>query len=339
MIKLGVVDQSPVASGGDAATALRNSVDLARRCEELGYSRYWVAEHHSSEGLAGSAPEILIAKIAEATSTMRIGSGGVMLTHYSAFKVAEQFRALEAFHPGRIDLGLGRAPGSDRTTASALAKGPGALGPEHYPAQIRDLQEWLSDAPDPTGPFAHVRAMPCISTAPELWILGSSEGSAAIAAHFGLPLSFAHFITVEDGPTIAEAYRRQFKPSEAWPEPVVNVGAGVICAETDEEADDIAASIRAWRHRGLQGPIPTVEDARALEAELDSGPLAVRSFPARKPLIQGSPETCAAALHQLAADYGTDEILTITITHSHESRVRSAELLADAVGLSARAAA
>lgn len=339
MIRLGVVDQSPIAAGGNGTTALENSVDLARRCEELGYSRYWVAEHHSSGGLAGAAPEILISKIAGATSSMRVGSGGVMLTHYSSYKVAEQFRSLEAFHPGRIDLGIGRAPGSDRTTAAALAKGPGALSADHYPAQVQELIGYLTDAPDQSGPFANVRATPQIETMPEIWLLGSSEGSAAIAAHFGLPLSFAHFITVEDGAAIAEAYRRQYKPSEAFPEPMVNIAAGVICAPTDDEADAIASSLRVWRRRGLEGPIPSIEEAAAFEQAQQGNPLNVKGWPERKPLICGSPTTSGEQIRQLAADYGANEVLAVTITHDHAARVRSYELLADEFELTGAVAA
>lgn len=323
--RLGVVDQSPIPAGQSPASALHNSIDLAQRCEDFGYSRYWVAEHHSSGGLSGAAPEILISQIASATSSIRVGSGGVMLTHYSSYKVAEQFRTLEAFHPDRIDLGLGRAPGSDRTTAAALAKGPGALGPEHYPAQIRELWDYLHDAPDPSGPFAHVRATPQVDTCPEIWLLASTEGSASIAAHFGMPMSFAHFITLEDGGAIARAYRDQYNPSAAFPEPKVNVAAAVICAETDDEADRLASSLRAWRTRGLEGAIPTVDDAMAYEAKRQ---FAVTALPARKPLICGSPETVAGQLEQLADEYETDEVLLVTIVHDHEARVRSHELIA-----------
>lgn len=331
---LGVVDQSPIPSGASPADALKNSIDLAQRCEEFGYSRYWVAEHHSSAGLSGAAPEILISQIATATDSIRVGSGGVMLTHYSSYKVAEQFRTLEAFHPGRIDLGLGRAPGSDRTTAAALAKGPGALGPEHYPAQVDELWAYLHDAPDPASPFAHVRATPQVETCPELWLLASSEGSASIAAHFGLPLSFAHFITMADGGAIAAAYRDQYNPSEAFPTPRVNVAAAVICAETDEEADRLASSIRAWRTRGLEGAIPTVEESLNYEA---NNRFPITDVSGRKPLIAGSPGTVVAGLEALAEEYQTDEVLLVTITHSHEARVRSYELIAKAFGITPHA--
>ena len=188
---LGVVDQSPVSAGSTPADTLANSIDLAQKCESFGYHRYWVAEHHNTPALAGSAPEIVVGRLAAATERMRIGSGGVMLTHYSAFKVAEQFRMLHTFFPGRIDLGLGRAPGSDHTTAAALAKGPGALSAEHYPAQVSELVSFLRDSPNPAGPFRDVRATPVVDGAPPVWLLGSSEGSAGIAAHLGLPLVWA----------------------------------------------------------------------------------------------------------------------------------------------------
>jgi len=175
--KLGVVDQSPISAGSSASEALANSVHLAQRCEAFGYHRYWVAEHHSSNALAGSAPEILVGQIAGATTTIRVGSGGVMLSHYSAYKVAEQWRMLHAFFPDRIDLGLGRAPGSDQTTAAALAKGPGALSSEHYPAQVTELAAFLRDEPNPAGPFRDVRATPITEGHPELFLLGSSEAA------------------------------------------------------------------------------------------------------------------------------------------------------------------
>ena len=322
--QLGIVDQSPVPAGSSFADALHNSVDLAQKTEAMGYSRYWVAEHHSSDGLAGSAPEMLIGEIARATDTIRVGSGGVMLTHYSSYKVAEQFRILEALHPGRIDLGLGRAPGSDQTTAAALAKGPGALGAEHYPAQIRDLEGWLADRPDPRGAFARVRATPRVDSTPELWLLASSEGSAAIAAHFGLPLCFAQFITMGDGPAIVDAYRRQYQPSQRWPEPVVTIATGLICAPTDAQADDLASSIRVWRSRAMQGPIPSVADALDVERNHGRSP----DRPGRKPMICANPDRAATELQELADLYGADEALLVTITHDHEARVQSYALVA-----------
>src|SRR5437870_9812704 len=186
MLRLGVLDQSPVRSGGGAvADAIHETLDLAEACDRLGYYRYWLAEHHSTAGLAGSSPEVLIGRVAAVTSRIRVGSGGVMLTHYSPLKVAESFRVLETLFPGRIDLGIGRAPGSDPLTARALSRGPGALGLEHFPNQIADLIAFLRDGPPAGHPFAGVRAMPTGPTAPDVWLLRSSGDSAAYAAHFG----------------------------------------------------------------------------------------------------------------------------------------------------------
>lgn len=326
--QLSVVDQSPIADGSSATDALANTIDLARECERLGYHRYWVAEHHSSLSLAGSAPEILIGAIAAATDSIRVGSGGVMLTHYSAYKVAEQFRMLHALHPGRIDLGLGRAPGSDQTTAAALAKGPGALSAEHYPAQVLELASFLGDQPDPSGPFRDVRATPITADAPPLWLLASSPGSAGIAAHLGLPLVWANFIARIDGRDTVAAYRDSYQPSEAWPEPVVMIATHAICADTASEAELLATSVQQWRASGLQGGIPRpgapVGDV--------TNPLRVLPGPT-KPLLNGTADHVATELETLAAGYGAEEVFVITITHDHDARVHSYELLAEQFGL------
>ena len=199
MVRLSVLDQSPIRAGCAPADALRETLELANFCDRTGYHRYWLAEHHSTGGLAGSAPEIMIGQVAQRTRNLRVGSGGVMLNHYSSLKVAEAFRVLEALFPGRIDCGIGRAPGSDGLTASALAHGPGTLGIEHFPAQIQDLRGWLTGEMPEDHRFRQVEAMPTGATAPELWLLGSSDQSAAYAAWFGCAFSFAHFINARGG--------------------------------------------------------------------------------------------------------------------------------------------
>jgi len=239
VLTLSVLDQSPIRSGRSPADAIQETLQLAAAADRLGYRRYWLTEHHSSEGLAGSAPEILIGQVAARTSQIRVGSGGVMLSHYSALKVAENFRMLETLFPGRIDLGIGRAPGSDRRTAMALAHGPGALGIEHFPAQIRDVIQWVHDSVEPSHSFAGVRAMPVGPSAPEVWLLGSSADSATYAAHFGTAFSFAHFINANGGDEITRMYRACFRPSEWLPEPKVSVGVFVICADTEAEAEEL----------------------------------------------------------------------------------------------------
>ena len=195
MLRLSVLDQSPVRSGGTPADAIAETLELAQAAERLGYHRYWLAEHHSTPGLADASPEILIGQVAARTARIRIGAGGIMLTHYSALKVAETFRMLETLFPGRIDLGIGRAPGSDQLTAEALRHGPGAIGLEFFPDQVADLIGFLHDRLDPGHPFAGVRAMPSGPGAPEVWLLGSSDESAACAAHLGTAFSFAHSAT------------------------------------------------------------------------------------------------------------------------------------------------
>lgn len=331
VLRLGVVDQSPIAEGSTAPQALANSIDLAQRCEALGYSRYWVAEHHSSQALAGSAPEILIGRIAAATKSIRVGAGGVMLTHYSSYKVAEQFRMLHALFPNRIDLGLGRAPGSDMTTAAALAKGPGALSAEHYPAQVSELAAFLNDRPNPAGPFRDVRATPQTTDAPPLFLLASSEGSAGIAAHLGMPLVWAHFIAQSDGRAIVDAYRHHYRPSQDWPEPIVMLSTTAICAETSDQAAYVASSVKQWRASGLQGPIPAPHASDDTTTAANS---ALRiNYGAAKPLLFGTAEYVKSALDELGADYGADELLLVTITHDHDARVRSYELIAEAYGL------
>ena len=328
---LGVVDQSPVPAGADAAVALANSVDLARRCEQLGYERYWVAEHHNSEGLAGTSPEILIDRIASETSTMRVGSGGVMLTHYSPLKVAETFRVLQALHGDRIDVGIGRAPGSDQLTMFALARGGALVDVKYYPNMVDELVRYLAGQPGTEPRLASVRATPTATGNPPVWLLASSPDSVSYAAHFGLPLSWAYFIATTDGGPLLDAYRREFRPAAGRPEPVANLGIGVVCADTDEVADEVASSVRLWRRRGLGGPIPSKEEAVA--AGVDS---ALDRLPGRQPMVVGSPERCAEQLERIASHHGVDEILVVTICHDHADRVRSYELLAGVFGLADR---
>jgi len=287
--KLGVVDQSPVPRGATAQDALTG-------------------------------------RIAAATSKIRVGSGGVMLTHYSAYKVAEQWRMLHALFPDRIDLGLGRAPGSDQTTAAALAKGPGALSAEHYPAQVTELAAFLADEPNPSSPFRDVRASPIVDGEPALFLLASSEGSAGIAAHLGMPLVWAHFIAQRPGQDIVEAYRQHYQPSERFPEPKVMLATTAICADTEDDAAFVASSVQRWRASGLQGPIPEPAPA-GTPLEGSDNPLFVRPRPA-KPLLHGTADYVKDQLETLADSFGADELLLVTITHDHQARVRSYELLA-----------
>ena len=325
-MRLSVLDQSPVPEGSTHGDALHNTIDLARRCESFGYHRYWVAEHHNTGGLAGSAPEVLIGHIAAATSTIRVGSGGVMLSHYAPYKVAETFRMLGSLHPDRIDLGVGRAPGSDQATMVALAADHQPVSIDKYPAMLVELDGFLRDDLGPESPFrGRVQATPAPPTPPALWLLASSPGSATFAAHFGLPLAFADFIAHTDGVPIVDAYRANYQPSPAHPEPQVLIAASVICADSHDEAEELAAGVKLWRQRGLQGPIPSPDSVR----DHVPGPLAVQ--PSRKPMIQGDPATVAANVRAMADRYDADEFMAVTICWDHEARVRSYELLAEAV--------
>ncbi len=333
MTRLSVLDQSPIRAGGTPAQAIAETVQLAEACERWGYRRYWLAEHHASEGLAGTAPEVLIARVAAATKTMRVGSGGVMLSHYSALKVAETFRVLEALYPGRIDLGIGRAPGSDYRTSVALQAGPGAAGIEQFPNQVQDLLAYLSDTLPAGHPFAGIAAQPRGETAPEPWLLGSSDASASIAAYFGTAFSFAQFITDEGGPQIMQAYRAHFRPSRWRTAPEGSIGVFVLCAETEEAANRLALSRDLSRLRleqGRLGPVPTVAEAEAYAYTADDR--ARIAFNRRRQVV-GTPAQAKARLLELGAAYGVDEFVVVSICHDFAARLRSYELLADAFGL------
>jgi luciferase family oxidoreductase group 1 len=333
MIRLSVLDQSPIRAGGTPSQAVAETLELARMTERLGFARYWVAEHHSSGGLAGTVPEILIARIAAETTAIRVGSGGVMLSHYAPLKVAETFRMLETLSPGRIDLGIGRAPGSDQRTAQALQHGPGALGIEHFPAQIAELVGFLGDALPPGHPFTGIHAMPTGPGLPELWLLGSSDQSAAYAAHFGCAFSFAHFINDEGGPGIMAAYQQYFKPSPRLAAPQGSIGVFVLCAESEAAAQRLAVSRDLWRLRldqGVLGPIPTVEEA--MSYEYSERELARVAYNRRRQVI-GDPGQVKARLLELAALYEVDELVIVSICFDFAARLRSYEMLAEAFGL------
>ncbi|MCC7363551.1 MAG: LLM class flavin-dependent oxidoreductase [Dehalococcoidia bacterium] len=338
MVALSVLDQSPIRSGGTAAQALRESIELAELCDRLGYRRYWIAEHHSSGGLASASPEILIGQVAARTEHMRVGSGGVMLTHYAPLKVAEQFRMLEALYPGRIDLGVGRAPGSDTKTAGALANGTIQPGLEQYPDQLMDLYGFLRGDIPPGHPFHGIRAMPDGDTMPALWLLGSSAASAMHAADLGWAFCFAHFIQPEGGDRIVARYRERFRPSPVLDAPLAMVAVSATVADTDEEAEYHSWSRWAWRisaGRGARGGILSPEEAMAqeyTEAELD-----YLAFMRRNSLY-GSPGTVRDRLDAIAAAYAVDEIMVVTITHSFAARKGSYELLAAEYGLDALSA-
>ena len=322
---LSVLDQSPISEGSTGADALRNSIDLARHTETLGYERYWIAEHHGTPMLASAAPEILIAEIAAATSRIRVGSGGVMLPHYSPLKVAEVFSMLAALHPGRVDLGIGRAPGTDPHTMFALQRDRRQAAPDDFPEQLAELLALLEGDLAPDHPFSRLTALPGGPERPQVWLLGSSPQSAIWAAELGLPYSVADFINPK-GAALAQLYRERFQPSTRRDAPRVAAAVSTICAETDEEAQRLAASARmavAFLHSGRLIPVPPVEKALAFFAEHDVPPTDRRA-------VVGAPDTVRAGLEEVARDYGADELVLVTITYDHTARRRSYELVAGA---------
>lgn len=337
MVTLSVLDQSPIAEGMTPAQALAGSIDLARHCEALGYHRYWVAEHHASAALAGSAPEILIGAIASATRTMRIGSGGVMLPHYSPLKVAEQFSLLAGIYPGRIDLGLGRAPGSDQRTAIALQQDRRQHAPNDFPQQLAELIGYLEDSLPGDHPFAaYARTLPGLPHAPEPWVLGSSPDSAVFAGDLGLPWCFADFINARQG-DIAAAYRHRFTARHAGDRPQVMVAVWTVCADSDAEAERLAAPARMMFAHLAVGRSIAVPDPDVALAWLADRPELDRARANRR-VVAGSPETVRAGLLAVAGEYRADELMLVNILHDHDSRRRSYALAMQAMA-DARAAA
>lgn len=342
-MRLSVLDQSPVPQDATAAEAVTNTIALAKATERLGYHRYWLAEHHNTNSFAGSAPEVLIARVAAETSSIRVGSGGVMLTHYSPLKVAEQFRMLETLSPGRIDLGIGRAPGGDQRTAQALQTGPESWGIDAFPSQVHLLRQFLDDAAGVAAissdhPYRGIHAMPRGSTRPELWLLGSGIHSAVYAAEFGLPFSHAHFISAEGSMEACHAYRERFKPSSWCEQPRLSMGVSALAAETEEEARRLAASRNLWVVRLYTGrPIqfPPPEEALAYSySEQEQALLA--TIEARS--ITGTPDVVKQKLESLAARHGAEELVIVTITYDFQARLHSYELLAKEFALTPPAA-
>jgi luciferase family oxidoreductase group 1 len=339
-MRLSVLDQSPISEGSTGANALHNTLDLARLADELGYHRYWVAEHHGGPMLAGGSPEALIGPIAAGTERIRVGSGGVMLPHYSPFKVAETFTILAGLYPGRIDLGLGRAAGTDPLTTFALQRDRRQASPDDFPQQLAELLAYFEDSLPADHPFHRLAAMlPGLPELPEPWLLGSSPQSAIWAGELGLPYAFADFINPA-GAEIAALYRERFAAGERLQAQRTAVAAWVLCAPTDEEAQHLATSSRmtlTLLRRGQLIPVPPPEQATEFlrrEGKLGGpdGEPGERTLPGRRGII-GSPEKVRAEVEELASEYGADEVIVVTITHDHDARRRSYELLADAFAL------
>jgi luciferase family oxidoreductase group 1 len=342
-MRLSVLDQSPVSEGSTGAQALHNTLDLAALADRLGYHRYWVAEHHGGPMLASASPEALIGPIAAATTGIRVGSGGVMLPHYSPFKVAETFTILAALYPGRIDLGLGRAAGTDPLTTFALQRDRRQASPDDFPQQLAELLGYLEQTLPEDHPFA--RLAPVLPGRPELpsvWLLGSSPQSGIWAAELGLPYAFADFIN-PGGAEIAARYRERFQPARQRTASYTAVAVWVLCAPSDEEAQYLASSSRMTMtllRRGRLIAVPPPEQATEFlrrEGARDGRPKSGAGEPSggRRAII-GSPDTVRAGLEEVQAQYGADEVIAVTITHDHEARKRSYELLAEAVALDPR---
>ena len=331
MLPFSILDQAPVSEGSTGAGALRNSVDLARFAESLGYSRYWVAEHHGTPALACASPEALLGPMAVATSRIRIGSGGVMLPHYSPLKVAETFSILAAFAPGRVDLGVGRAAGTDPITTFALQRDRRQAGPDDFPAQLFELLGYLDDTLPEDHPFARLAQLPGRPELPVPWLLGSSPQSAIWAAELGLPYAFADFINPHGAEIVAD-YRRRFEPSRHAERPRVIAAVWAVCADTDEEARRIAASARMMFtlfFRGQLIPLPPIEKALAF---LEQQPKDDDPFRTRRRAIVGGPEKVRQGLLDAVAEYEADEVMIVTNTFAHEARRRSYELIAGELG-------
>jgi luciferase family oxidoreductase group 1 len=334
-LRLSVLDQTPVSEGSAAAQALRNSIDLAELADRLGYHRYWVAEHHGGGLVAGPSPEVLIGPIAAATSRLRVGSGGVMLPHYSPLKVAESFGVLAGLFPGRIDLGIGRAAGTDPMTTHALQRDRSHALPDDFPDQLAELLAYFEHG-FPAGHLARLAAsLPGEPEVPEPWLLGSSEQSAIWAGELGLRYAFADFINPRGAP-IAETYRSGFVAGKRLTRPRLAVAVRAVVAATEEEARRLSAS---WRmafdllRRGRLVAVPPPEKAQRyleLHAEEREG-----SGDDRRRLT-GTPAQVRAEIEEIAAAYGAEEAIVVTITHDHEDRRRSYELLAAEFGLDAR---
>jgi luciferase family oxidoreductase group 1 len=326
-ISLSILDQSPVRKGASAQQAIQETIELAKLADNLGYTRFWVSEHHNTTALAGSTPEILIAHLAGETKNIKLGSGGVMLPNHSALRVAENFRMLEILFPGRIDLGLGRAPGTDRITASVL--NPSNQWKEQdFLEQLNELRNYLHDTAEPGTIQERIIAIPQASTVPPMWLLSSSGQSGLFAAHFGMGMSFAHFINPLGGPESVQLYRDRFLPSIDRSVPEVNVSVGVFCSE-DEEVIFRQQAVMDYRYLQLEKggrlfPIgyDDIKQVSYNAAEQE------RIAHNRQRMLIGTPDVLKRKLDTLLADYKVNELMAVTITESFEDRLRSYELLA-----------
>ncbi|HEX7736740.1 MAG TPA: LLM class flavin-dependent oxidoreductase [Ktedonobacteraceae bacterium] len=333
---LSVLDLSPIDAGVTSTQALRNTIELARQAERLGYSRYWLAEHHNTSMLASSSPEIMIGHIAEATKSIRVGSGGVMLPNHAPLKVAENFRVLAALHPERIDLGIGRAPGTDPMTALALRRSKAALGADDFTEQLAQLFAFSNAGFPDDHPFHSVSAVPTDTSLPPVWLLGSSDYSARVSATLGLGFAFAHHINPQGAELATKLYQEQFEPSAVIQRSHTIVATSVVCADTDERVEELVASMAlAWARMrsGRSGPLPS--PAEALAHVYTPSELALAQT-VRAQRIMGTPGKVKNQLESLIERTKADELMITTLIYGHENRVHVLELLAQTFGLEAR---
>ena len=331
-MKLSILDQSPVIHGHGAADAVAATIELAQMADELGYTRYWCAEHHGLHGVCNPCPEVMLARLGSVTRRIRLGSGGVMLPYYSAFKVLEQFMMLEAMFPGRIDLGVGRAPGGDGRAARVVAHG--RYDPDAFPQQVADLIALASGRLPEGHPAAGVLLQPAVPTRPQLWMLGSSDFGGSLAAQLGMRFAFAHFISARGGDEVARGYRALFNAGYEE-KPYCAVALFVICADTQAQADALAAAVdlrRVQMAYGLNAPIPTIEQAQAWEPDERARTVIAHERPRS---IIGTPERVAARMRQLEEQFEADEVIVLTVAASYAARLRSYQLLAQAFELQA----
>ncbi len=327
-----VLDLSLVDAGSSGPQALQNTIEAAQTAERLGYSRIWLAEHHNTTAIASPAPEIMIGVLARETATIRIGSGGIMLPNHSPLKVAETFRVLEALAPGRVDLGIGRAPGTDTMTALALRRSREALAAEDFPEQLAELRGY-NEASESDHPFMKIKATPSDVPLPPIWILGSSDYGARLAAALGLPFSFASHINMTMAVPALRYYREAFSPSETLPQPLAMLAVSVITAPTEEEVAALQRTSDLSMLRlvtGQFGPIPTVEEAAAYQ--FNAAELA-QIQRMRSQRVVGTPEQVLERINTLVADTGADEVMISSMVYGHENRLRALALMAEAFGL------
>jgi luciferase family oxidoreductase group 1 len=331
-IRLSILDQSPVRKGVTAEQAVQETAELARHADKLGYTRFWVSEHHNTGSLAGSTPEVLLAYLGSQTKNIRIGSGGVMMPNHSTLKVAENFRMLEALFPGRVDLGMGRAPGTDRLTA-AMLNPSNQFSEQEFIQQLYDLYDYFHDTGEPGTPQSKIRAIPQVQTVPDMWLLSSSGQSGLFAAHFGMGLSFAHFINPVGGPQAVALYRERFKPSEDQAEPAASVAIFAFCSEDEEKIRRHQALMDFRFNQFEKGKGITPVDYDDIKDVTYTADEMARIQHNRKRVITGTPAEMKEKLTNLAIEYHVDEIIAVTITEEFTDRLESYHLLAEQFGL------